>query len=142
MHHAVLTAYSDQVQELTHTKMNNLIWRHVFKFCFNSSKRSILAEMILCCRDSSCNLRCSTSLYFFLVPPRKKYKEMEDLRKQEESRQHRIIKAKLILLLLKQNLKTCLHMNLQKMNLWVTLRTQLLIFLVVWVMTWTHDLKH
>ena len=50
--------------------------------------------MILCCRDSSCNLKCSTSLYFFLVPPTKKYKEMEDLRKQEESRQQRFIVGK------------------------------------------------
>ena len=116
------------VLKVTHQFIfRRFIWRHVFKFCFSSSNIK-LALMILCYRDSSCNLTCSTSLYFFLIPLRKKYKEMEDLRKQEESRKHRIIKANFILLLLKQNLKTCLHMNLQKMNLWVTLRTQLLIY--------------
>ena len=115
------------VHVITHTarKINNwvlkvthkfifwrFIWRHVFKFCFSSSKIN-LALMILCCRDSSCFLRSSISLYFFLGGTRKKYKEVEHLRLQEESRQQRIISAKiLLLLLLKQNLKTCLHIRL------------------------------
>ena len=92
--------------------MNNLIWRHVFKFCFSSNKIN-LALMILCCQDSSCFLRSSIFLYFFLGGTRKKYKEVEHLRLQEESRQQRIISAKiLLLLLLKQNLKTGLHIRL------------------------------
>ena len=62
-------------------------------FCFRSSN-IIFALMILCCRDSSCFLRSSISLYFFLGGTRKKYKEVEHLRLQEESRQQRIISAK------------------------------------------------
>ena len=56
-------------------------------FCFSSSN-IIFALMILCCRDSSCFLRSSVG------GTRKKYKEVEHLRLQEESRQQRIISAK------------------------------------------------
>ena len=62
-------------------------------FCFSSSN-IIFALMILCCRDSSCFLMSSISIYFFLGGTRKKYKEVEHLRLQEESRQQRIISAK------------------------------------------------
>ena len=62
-------------------------------FCFSSSN-IIFTLMILCRRDSSCFLRSSISLYFFVGGTRKKYKEVEHLRVQEESRQQRIISAK------------------------------------------------
>ena len=59
---------------------------------------------------------------------------MEDLRKQEESCQHRIIKAKDNLAAAEAELEILPSYEPPKDEL-VTLRTQLLIFLVVWVMT-------
>ena len=59
-----------------------------------------------------------------------------------------LLKLTRILLLLKQNLKTCHHMNLQKMTKSVTFLANDWFYLVVWVMMWVYrhmvagDLNH